>query len=295
MKENSKKQYFRAFFIILSTVTAMMAHGTEPAGVPVDADHGNKHLVPVINLLFSEDTSLLGTLVINPDPDDINAPWTLTGPNGYSQSLTGDQTLSRPSGSYTLTWGEVPGWTKPTPASETRFLTSGGKATFAGTYTRPSCPAIPNGDFESGRTVWTEYSSGGYDLINISGTFPSYLTPHSGSYAVWQGGAHNEISHIQQQVTVPTTCPILSFYHFITSEDIHCGPGYDIGFTRINGTDVVDTVNLCMSTVTNGWVVKSVDLSAYAGQTVLLQIGVTTDSYDHSHWFIDDVSFKMSD
>jgi hypothetical protein len=154
-----------------------------------------------------------------------------------------------------------------------------------------TCPDIPNGDFESGLTMWKEYSSGGYSLINNSG-FPIYLTPHSGSWAVWQGGAHNETSQIQQQVTVPSNCPYLVFYHYIATEEINCSPSYDTGFTRINGTDVVDTVYLCMANNTFGWVVKSIDLSAYAGQTVLLQIGVKTDSYNHSHWYIDDVSFQ---
>jgi hypothetical protein len=51
-----------------------------------------------------------GTVMINPDPDNISAPWTLTGPNSYSQSGVGDQTLtSLAPGDYTLTWGDVPG------------------------------------------------------------------------------------------------------------------------------------------------------------------------------------------
>jgi Abnormal spindle-like microcephaly-assoc'd, ASPM-SPD-2-Hydin len=76
-----------------------------------------------------------GTVMINPDPDNISAPWTLTGPNSYSQSGVGDQTLtSLAPGDYSLTWGDVPGWTKPTLASETKAVISGGTITFSGTY-----------------------------------------------------------------------------------------------------------------------------------------------------------------
>jgi len=151
----------------------------------------------------------------------------------------------------------------------------------------PTCPIISNGGFESGRTVWTEYSSHGWSLIINSG-FPISVTPHSGSWAAWLGGDYDDISYIQQQVTVPSTCPYLAFYHWIASSDT-CG--YDFGTTRINGT-VVDTVNLCSLTDTGGWVLKSINLSAYSGQSVTLQIGATTDESLNSNWFIDDVSFR---
>ena len=39
---------------------------------------------------------------------------------------------------------------------------------------------------------------------------------------------------------------------------------------------------------------KSINLSAYAGQTVTLQIGAETDGSYSSSWFIDDVSFQST-
>jgi hypothetical protein len=92
-----------------------------------------------------------GTVVINPEPNSINAPWTLNGPI-FSQLRTGDQALTglaspvltgtgdqtltslAPAG-YTLTWGNVSGWIKPSPASSTQTLANGGTVTFTGTYT----------------------------------------------------------------------------------------------------------------------------------------------------------------
>ena len=137
-------------------------------------------------------------------------------------------------------------WTV-TSNSDWITVTSGSSGTGNGTvgysYTALSpsaCPDVSNGDFESGKTVWTEYSSGGYDLIINSG-FPGTVTPHSGSWAVWLGGAYDDTSYIQQQVTVSSSCPYLAFYHWIASADF-CG--YDYGYTRINGT-TVDTVELC--------------------------------------------------
>jgi hypothetical protein len=153
----------------------------------------------------------------------------------------------------------------------------------------PACPVIYNGDFESGKTVWTEYSALEYSLILNSG-FPSPVTPRSGSWAVWLGGAYMETNYIQQPVPVSSSCPYLVFYHWIASADT-CG--WDFGTTLINET-IVDTVNLCSSTNTGGWVKKSINLSAYAGQTVILQFKAITNSSVISSWYIDDVSFRST-
>ncbi len=55
-----------------------------------------------------------GGITVNPDPNTIDAPWTLTGPSSYSHSGTGDETItSLTPGSYTITWGAVTGWDLP--------------------------------------------------------------------------------------------------------------------------------------------------------------------------------------
>ena len=83
-------------------------------------------------------TRQVGTVVVNPDPDSINAPWTLTGPGSYSETGTGDQTLNNlPVGDYTIAWGDVAGWTTPSPASETKAVTSGETTIFTGAYSPP--------------------------------------------------------------------------------------------------------------------------------------------------------------
>lgn len=150
---------------------------------------------------------------------------------------------------------------------------------------QPFCGAIANGDFESANTVWTEYSSHGWNLITTS--FPGEVAPHSGSHAVWLGGDYDDVSYIEQQIPVYLPCSVLTFYHWIASQDI-CG--FDEGSVRINGT-VVRTYQLCEIRNTSGWVVDSIDLSAYAGQTVTLQIRTETDGSLNSNLFIDDVSF----
>jgi uncharacterized protein (TIGR02145 family) len=74
-----------------------------------------------------------GTIVIDPEPNSINASWSITGPCDYSASGNGDKTFTyRDLGDYTITWGTVPDWT--TPANSTQTLGSGQTLTFTGTY-----------------------------------------------------------------------------------------------------------------------------------------------------------------
>ena len=78
-------------------------------------------------------------VVIDPDPDSLDAPWTLAGPSGYSDNGLGDRTLNGMTpGDYTVTWGIVGGWDAPT--AETRTLPTGGRITFSGTYIEQAAP-----------------------------------------------------------------------------------------------------------------------------------------------------------
>jgi hypothetical protein len=147
---------------------------------------------------------------------------------------------------------------------------------------------ILNGDFEQGHVAWTEYSTHGWEVITQD--FPGEVTPYNGTWAVWAGGDYDDISYIEQQVLVPTTAPYLSYWHWIASEDF-CG--YDFGGVIINGT-VVESYDLCENNNTGGWVQRVVDLSAYAGQSVSLQIRAECDFSLNSNLFIDHVAFQST-
>ena len=154
----------------------------------------------------------------------------------------------------------------------------------------PPPPApLSNGNFESGATGWTQYSTHGWPIIVNSG-FPGTVTPHGGSWAAWLGGEYDDISYVQQSVGVPAGTPYLAYWHWIASQDA-CG--YDFGGVLVNGS-VVDVYGLCTSTNTGGWVKHVVNLSAYANQNVTLQIRAETDSSYNSNLFVDDVAFQAS-
>ncbi len=147
---------------------------------------------------------------------------------------------------------------------------------------------IVNGNFEAGGSGWTQYSTHGWPTIVTS--FPGSVRPRSGSWAAWLGGDYDDISYVRQQVTVPPSRPYLTYWHWIASSD-SCG--YDFGGVIINST-VVDVYTLCASSSTGGWVKHVVNLGAYAGQSVAMQIRAETDSTVNSNLFVDDVAFQSS-
>lgn len=152
----------------------------------------------------------------------------------------------------------------------------------------PSSAHIANGDFENGQDgSWQEYSAHGWDIIVDTSTLPT--TPHSGSFAAWLGGDYDDVSYISQAVTMPTGASTLRYWYWIASGDV-CG--YDFGWVKINTTNL-QVIDLCEDNNTNGWVEKIIDVSAYAGQTVTLQIRVETDVSLNSNLFFDDVKLDV--
>ncbi len=153
MKRNS----LRILVILLFSVIFLSGH--QALGLTTDYEYDDQYRLikvsrpdgTIINYTYDEAgnrTSMVvvsvadnGSVTVNPNPDSLNAPWTLTGPNEYSLSGTGDQTISSLiAGDYTITWGASGSWTKP--SNETKALTAGGSITFTGNY--QLIPVIPS-------------------------------------------------------------------------------------------------------------------------------------------------------
>ena len=75
------------------------------------------------------------TVTINPNPDQLNAAWILDGPNGYTYSSNGDETIADLEfGSYTITWSTIPSWNTPLPNPDPKNLSVGNSINFIGNY-----------------------------------------------------------------------------------------------------------------------------------------------------------------
>lgn len=157
--------------------------------------------------------------------------------------------------------------------------------------TPPPATSIVNGNFEQGSGVgWAESSTHGWPLV-LNSFAPTEVTAHSGIWGAWLGGDEDETSIISQQITVSAGAPHVTYYHYIGSAEVACDN--DLAGVFVDGT-MVKQYGLCEATETGGWVQQSVNLAAYAGQSVLLEFVVENDSTDNSNWFLDDVAFSAS-
>jgi kumamolisin len=156
----------------------------------------------------------------------------------------------------------------------------------------PNVQLLSNGGFESGTTPWTQSSAGGYPLVTTS-------RPHTGSYSAWLCGTSACNDQISQTVTVPSSVShvTLTYWYYSDTSDAAGSPCYDYFYARLktsSGTVITTPQQACNSSVTNGWVQQSYDLTsalaAYAGQQVVLSFQGTTASGKYSDFFVDDVS-----
>jgi hypothetical protein len=153
----------------------------------------------------------------------------------------------------------------------------------------PAQVALPNGGFEGGGAGWEVGSAQQQPVIVPAGDLPPGVAPHAGQWAAWLGNAHNETAYVQQQVEVPTNAPTLTYWQRISSAESRCH--YDYVSLWVNG-QVVGSYGLCAGTASTSWTRHSLDLEAYAGQSVTLRIQVTTDGTLSSSLFLDDVGFQ---
>ena len=145
---------------------------------------------------------------------------------------------------------------------------------------------IPNGDFEQGPVIWAQYSSNDYDVIYPQQELPAGVLPYDGIWVAWLGGVYNETSYIEQQVSVSSNLPYLSYWYWI-APSVGCVSG--LGLVSVNG-GVLAIYDLCNAT--GGWVQGVINLSAFAEQSVLIQFRGECDGFTNSDLFVDHVAFQ---
>ena len=152
----------------------------------------------------------------------------------------------------------------------------------------PDAHVVANGDFEAGRTGWDEDTAYEYALIVHASGLPNPITPQEGEWAAWLGGDAKLTTAIEQTISVPAAGATLVYWHWIDS--IFACDG-STGGVMLDGT-VVDPYPLCAGADTGGWVQRSVDVTAYAGQTVALRFTSHTKTDNYSSLYIDTVSVQ---
>ncbi|MEH0473802.1 M1 family aminopeptidase [Streptomyces sp. B21-097] len=179
----------------------------------------------------------------------------------------------------------------PAPASAL-----GGSAAAGGVASGKAAPAaavctpahvVANGGFENGVSPWTQSST---SVI----TSRTGQTAHGGTAFAWLdgvGGTHTD--SLSQSVTIPSGCAAatLTFWLHIDTAETTSSTAYDKLTARIGTTTLATYSNLDKNT---GYVRKSFDVSAFAGQTVSLAFTGTEDSSLQSSFVLDDIALDTS-
>jgi hypothetical protein len=151
--------------------------------------------------------------------------------------------------------------------------------------------AVANPGFESGAlSPWTSCGSASKVAVSTA-------QAHGGSYSVLLGAtAKPEVNGndaVCQTVTIPAG-GTLSFWVYEGTNDTIQYVDQEADLYSTSGTLIKQLYSEAKST--SGWVQKSFDVSAYAGQTVQLWFGVAGNGYasDYVYEYLDDVSLTGS-
>jgi hypothetical protein len=180
-------------------------------------------------------------------------------------------------------------------------VTGGGTVTCTeATSAMPNCDEVEllvDGGFDEGTGSWVEVSTNGFPLIQDSSSLGS-VTPHSGSYAAWLGGAPLEESGLGQPVLIPegTVSLTASGFYGVTSTD----PGLaDYAYATIGSDDSGIAVTFEMWDPRNAvtpWVpfTSTTDAADLAGLSLTFLLGSTTDDVENTNFFFDSLSLTAT-
>ena len=146
---------------------------------------------------------------------------------------------------------------------------------------------LANPGFESGPTSWTA-------TVGVIGQNGPTEAAHSGTFDAWFNGYGNtHTDTMSQSVTLPTGCSryILSFWLHIDSAETTTTTMFDKLTVKAGATTLATYSNLNKAT---GYVQKTFDLGAFAGQTVTVQFTGTEDISLQTSFVIDDAALTVS-
>ncbi|MET9359416.1 hydrolase [Streptomyces sp. NPDC006632] len=185
-------------------------------------------------------------------------------------------------------WNDPAGTDAALALNATEWLS--GASTGGGTGSCTAAQLLANPSFESGSSGWSATSG----IINTNAGEPA----RTGAYKAWLGGkgtAHTDT--LAQTVSIPAGCAAsLGFQlHIDTAET--GGTAYDtlkVQVVNASGTVLATPVTYSNLNAASGYAQRTVDLGAYAGQTVTLRFTATEGSKLQTSFVLDDTALTVS-
>jgi thermolysin len=159
------------------------------------------------------------------------------------------------------------------------------------TPTPPPGNLLTNGGFEGSASPWVGSGTGYFYIAN--GNYP-----HGGTGYIYFGVNNSVSGQSYQQVTIPSTAAgTLTFWLNVTSSETTTTKQYDKLFVEVRNTS--GTLLTTLATYSNlnkgtagAYSQKTLNVSAYKGQTVRIQFRSTTDSSLATTFRVDDAALQ---
>jgi subtilisin family serine protease len=170
-------------------------------------------------------------------------------------------------------------------------LLSGGSPTPTPTPTPGGTELLVNGGFEGSLSPWVNSGTGAFYTSN--GNYPQ-----AGTGYIYLGVNNSVSGSSYQQVSIPSTANgTLTFWLNVTSSETTTTTQYDRLFVEVRNTSgTLLTTLATYSNLNKGtagvYSQKSLNVSAYKGQTVRIQFRATTDSSLATTFRVDSASLK---
>ncbi|WP_329285192.1 hydrolase [Streptomyces sp. NBC_01455] len=168
---------------------------------------------------------------------------------------------------------------------------TGGGGGGGGGGTCTAAQLLANPGFESGTGSWTATSG---VITNSSGE-----AARTGSYKAWMDGYGSaRTDTLAQTVTIPSGCAAtLNFYLHVDTAETTTSTAYDSLKAQVlnSGGTVLSTLATYSNlNAASGYTLRSLNLSAYAGQTVTVKFTGTEGSMLQTSFVLDDTALNVS-
>jgi len=157
---------------------------------------------------------------------------------------------------------------------------------------RSTCPenVVANGGFEQGDDGWHQYTTGtGWKDHKLIGSDAEGFHPYAGHYAAMLGGYEGVWDVLTQTVSMPAGGQFSYWWQMGTYETSVFHDHLLVDLLSLDGSRVAVLASHDVQGPEGIWQQDVVDVSAYAGQTLILRLYAYNDNYYFSWFDIDNV------
>lgn len=152
---------------------------------------------------------------------------------------------------------------------------------------RATCPCdvMVNGGFEQGEFGWNQYTTGeNWKEHELIGSEAEGFNPYEGDYGARLGGYEGTWDVLTQTVTIPAGGQLSYWWQMHTYETEIFPDYFSVDLLTLDGERIAGLAHHGIQGTQGVWQRDVVDVSDYAGQTLVLRLHAYNDNYYFS-WF----------